>query len=227
MTTTRRRSTTRSRRSAPRGRRSARAPPPSSPSWGAAWPSSGATPRCSWSTMGDGERAVAYAQFGPLSAYPRALRLRELYPRLPQSPLPAVITCVAVAAEAPWAGLGAGPRRGDLRGPRRSRLRGRRGLPGDRAGPGRHLGRHAGVLGAGRLRGRGRRRALPGGAPRALTGRDCPGGGRGRRRAGRRTAPGRGVSRGRGPGRRWRGPGSPRGRPARWSGRRARPAPPA
>lgn len=45
-----------------------------------------------------GERAAAYAQFGPLSAYPRALRLRELYPRLPQSPLPAVITCVAVAA---------------------------------------------------------------------------------------------------------------------------------
>ena len=44
------------------------------------------------------ERAAAYAQFGPLSAYPRALRLRELYPRLPQSPLPAVITCVAVTA---------------------------------------------------------------------------------------------------------------------------------
>jgi len=48
---------------------------------------------------GDGERAAAYAQFGPLSAYPRALRVRELYPRLPQSPLPAVITCVAVTAE--------------------------------------------------------------------------------------------------------------------------------
>jgi len=47
----------------------------------------------------DGERAVAYAQFGPLSAYPRALRLRELYPRLPQSPLPAVITCVAVTTD--------------------------------------------------------------------------------------------------------------------------------
>ena len=46
-----------------------------------------------------GERAAAYAQFGPLSAYPRALRLRELYPRLPQSPLPAVVTCVAVTAE--------------------------------------------------------------------------------------------------------------------------------
>jgi len=45
-----------------------------------------------------GERPVAYAQFGPLSAYPRALRVRELYPRLPQSPLPAIITCVAVTA---------------------------------------------------------------------------------------------------------------------------------
>jgi len=52
----------------------------------------------------DGERAVAYAQFGPLSAYPRALRLRELYPRLPQTPLPAVITCVAVAADARCSG---------------------------------------------------------------------------------------------------------------------------
>jgi GNAT superfamily N-acetyltransferase len=45
------------------------------------------------------ERAAAYAQFGPLSAYPRALRLRDLYPRLPQTPLPAVITCVAVTAD--------------------------------------------------------------------------------------------------------------------------------
>ena len=43
-------------------------------------------------------RPAAYAQFGPLSAYPRALRLRQLYPRLPQSPLPAIITCVAVTA---------------------------------------------------------------------------------------------------------------------------------
>jgi len=43
----------------------------------------------------DGEQAVAYAQFGPLSAYPRALRLRDLYPKLPQTPLPAVITCIA------------------------------------------------------------------------------------------------------------------------------------
>ena len=35
-----------------------------------------------------GERAVAYAQFGPLSAYPRALRLRELYPRSPRRRFP-------------------------------------------------------------------------------------------------------------------------------------------
>jgi hypothetical protein len=43
---------------------------------------------------------VAYAQFGPLSAYPRALRLRQLYPQLPDAPLPAVITCVATIATA-------------------------------------------------------------------------------------------------------------------------------
>ena len=41
------------------------------------------------------DRPTAYAQFGPLSAYPRAQRVRELYPKLPSSPLPAVITCIA------------------------------------------------------------------------------------------------------------------------------------
>lgn len=46
------------------------------------------------------DRAVAYAQFGPLSAYPRALNLRELYPQLPDAPLPAVITCIATTPEA-------------------------------------------------------------------------------------------------------------------------------
>lgn len=51
----------------------------------------------------DGE-AAAYCQFGPLSAYPRALRVRELYPQLPQSPLPAVVTCIATTAEARGAG---------------------------------------------------------------------------------------------------------------------------
>ena len=47
----------------------------------------------------DGEPA-AYAQFGPLSAYPRAQRLRELYRQLPDAPLPAVITCIATTAAA-------------------------------------------------------------------------------------------------------------------------------
>jgi len=46
------------------------------------------------------EDAVAYAQFGPLSAYPRALRLRELYPQLPDAPLPAIITCIATTSGA-------------------------------------------------------------------------------------------------------------------------------
>jgi ribosomal protein S18 acetylase RimI-like enzyme len=52
----------------------------------------------------DGEPA-AYCQFGPLSAYPRAQRVRELYPRLPSSPLPAVITCIATTAAARGQGL--------------------------------------------------------------------------------------------------------------------------
>ncbi len=47
-----------------------------------------------------GDTAVAYAQFGPLSAYPRAIRLRDLYPQLPAAPLPAVITCIATTREA-------------------------------------------------------------------------------------------------------------------------------
>ena len=52
-----------------------------------------------------GDVPAAYAQFGPLSAYPRALRVRELYPRLPASPLPAVITCIATTAAARGEGL--------------------------------------------------------------------------------------------------------------------------
>jgi ribosomal protein S18 acetylase RimI-like enzyme len=46
------------------------------------------------------DMAVAYCQFGPLSAYPRARRQRELYAQLPAAPLPAVITCIASTAEA-------------------------------------------------------------------------------------------------------------------------------
>jgi ribosomal protein S18 acetylase RimI-like enzyme len=49
--------------------------------------------------LADGE-PVAYCQFGPLSAYPRAGRLRDLYPQLPAAPLPAVISCIASTAEA-------------------------------------------------------------------------------------------------------------------------------
>jgi hypothetical protein len=44
--------------------------------------------------------AVAWTQFGPLSAYPRATRLRDLYPQLPEAPLPAVISCIATTAGA-------------------------------------------------------------------------------------------------------------------------------
>jgi GNAT superfamily N-acetyltransferase len=47
----------------------------------------------------------AYAQFGPLTAYPRAQRTRDLYPALPDSPLPAVITCIATTADARRLGL--------------------------------------------------------------------------------------------------------------------------
>jgi GNAT superfamily N-acetyltransferase len=48
--------------------------------------------------------SVAYAQFGPLSAYPRARRVRELYAQLPASPPPAVITCIATTPAARGAG---------------------------------------------------------------------------------------------------------------------------
>jgi ribosomal protein S18 acetylase RimI-like enzyme len=51
------------------------------------------------------EVPAAYCQFGPLTAYPRAQRTRDLYPALPDSPLPAVITCIATTAEARGAGL--------------------------------------------------------------------------------------------------------------------------
>jgi ribosomal protein S18 acetylase RimI-like enzyme len=48
---------------------------------------------------------AVYAQFGPLSAYPRAQRTRDLYPALPDAPLPAVITCIASTREARHLGL--------------------------------------------------------------------------------------------------------------------------
>ncbi len=53
----------------------------------------------------DDDVAAVYAQFGPLTAYPRAQRTRDLYPSLPDAPLPAVITCIATTAEARGRGL--------------------------------------------------------------------------------------------------------------------------
>ncbi len=52
----------------------------------------------------DGGPAV-YCQFGPLTAYPRAQRTRDLYPALPSAPLPAVITCIATTRTARGLGL--------------------------------------------------------------------------------------------------------------------------
>jgi len=42
---------------------------------------------------------IGYAQFGPLSAYPRAQSIRDRYPQLPESPVPWVITCLQVVAD--------------------------------------------------------------------------------------------------------------------------------
>lgn len=50
------------------------------------------------------DEPVGYCQYGPLSAYPRAQRVRELYPRLPSAPLPAVITCIATTPRGRGAG---------------------------------------------------------------------------------------------------------------------------
>lgn len=49
---------------------------------------------------------AAYSQFGPLTAYPRAQRVRDLYPQLPDAPLPAVITCIATTREVRHQGRG-------------------------------------------------------------------------------------------------------------------------
>lgn len=43
--------------------------------------------------------AVGYAQFGPISAYPRAQSIRDRYPQLPESPPPWVITCLQVTPD--------------------------------------------------------------------------------------------------------------------------------
>jgi len=49
-----------------------------------------------------GDRVAAgWAQFGPISAYPRAQSIRERYPELPDSPAPWVITCLQVPSDVP------------------------------------------------------------------------------------------------------------------------------
>jgi hypothetical protein len=48
----------------------------------------------------DGEEAIGYAQFGPISAYPRAQVIRDRYPDLPQSPAPWVVTCLQIVPRA-------------------------------------------------------------------------------------------------------------------------------
>ena len=48
-------------------------------------------------TDADGGRtAIGWAQFGPISAYPRAQAIRDRYPSLPESPPPYVVTCLQV-----------------------------------------------------------------------------------------------------------------------------------
>jgi hypothetical protein len=42
---------------------------------------------------------IGYAQFGPLSAYPRAQSIRDRYPQLPESPAPWIVTCLQVSAD--------------------------------------------------------------------------------------------------------------------------------
>jgi hypothetical protein len=59
----------------------------------------GAYGMLAWRTAADGDRlAVGWAQFGPISAYPRAQVIRDRYPELPESPAPWVITCLQVDA---------------------------------------------------------------------------------------------------------------------------------
>lgn len=62
----------------------------------------GAYGMLAWSVDAAGDRvAVGWAQFGPISAYPRAQVIRERYPSLPESPAPWVVTCLQVVAETP------------------------------------------------------------------------------------------------------------------------------
>lgn len=57
----------------------------------------GAYGMLAWRTDADGQRAaIGWAQFGPISAYPRAQSIRDRYPSLPDAPAPWVVTCLQV-----------------------------------------------------------------------------------------------------------------------------------
>ena len=63
----------------------------------------GAYGMLAWQADASGDQvAVGWAQFGPISAYPRAQVIRERYPSLPDSPAPWVVTCLQVVAETPY-----------------------------------------------------------------------------------------------------------------------------
>jgi hypothetical protein len=61
----------------------------------------GAYGMLAWRPDDTGGTAVGWAQFGPMSAYPRAQSIRERYPDLPDSPAPWVVTCLQVPASEP------------------------------------------------------------------------------------------------------------------------------
>ena len=59
----------------------------------------GAYGMIAWLRDAAGDRvACGWAQFGPISAYPRAQSIRERYATLPDSPAPWVVTCLQVPA---------------------------------------------------------------------------------------------------------------------------------
>ena len=62
----------------------------------------GAYGMLAWREDAAGNRvAVGWAQFVPISAYPRAQIIRERYPSLPDSPAPWVVTCLQVVPDTP------------------------------------------------------------------------------------------------------------------------------
>ena len=75
---------------------------------------------------------AAYAQFGPLTAYPRAQRTRELYPALPDAPASRGHHLHRDDGRGARRRPRPGPGGGRLRRPRRARVHRRRGIPDDR-----------------------------------------------------------------------------------------------